>query len=355
MAVAASTVADLHALGLVHGRVDPDHVVLTGSGRGCAGSPRPSGRRPPRRRSGARAVARCRRSPAAPVLAGRPETPTGARIDRSAAARFADGPRDRPSAAALGPFAAGLGVPPCAHGRTAHARSRPTCHHPITGGRSVAEPAPAPRHRRHRRQGNVGRRRGLRALAVAGAAIAGVARRRRRCAGRPPRAGADFCGVTGEHPVRSSSRRRRPGGGLLDIDGHHVDPAPRRSVVLPRSGVHQPSAVVQPARRVGVPLRPAGDTGPGRHRRPGRSVPELPVQLVTGADGCLALQARAGDRTETLSIPAAPPRRPRPDRPISRRTMPPTRSAPPSRHRRPDRPADLAGLARLSALATVLA
>ncbi len=33
LVVAAGTLADLHAVGLVHGRLDPDHIVLTGTGR----------------------------------------------------------------------------------------------------------------------------------------------------------------------------------------------------------------------------------------------------------------------------------------------------------------------------------
>ncbi|MGZ4718640.1 MAG: hypothetical protein ACXWCB_18270, partial [Acidimicrobiales bacterium] len=52
LATTAETVADLHALGLVHGRLDPDHIVLTSSGRavlcgfaeaGLAGDRRPDG------------------------------------------------------------------------------------------------------------------------------------------------------------------------------------------------------------------------------------------------------------------------------------------------------------------------
>jgi hypothetical protein len=101
----------------------------------------------------------------------------------------------------------------------------------------------------------------------------------------------------------------RPGGQIV-LDGHHLQLGTADDqVVRAVWGCTGPPAVVL-VRADGAVFRFDRLASPGQDVT-GVLVGRLPerdaVQLVTGADGCLALQARAGDRAETLSIPATPP------------------------------------------------
>ncbi len=99
-------------------------------------------------------------------------------------------------------------------------------------------------------------------------------------------------------------------GGRLDLDGHHLQLGTADDQVVraawgctgrPAVVLVRPDGAVFRFDRLATPGQDV--TGVLVGRVPERST----VQLVTGSDGCLALQAAAADRVETLAIPAAPP------------------------------------------------
>ena len=359
LAATAGTVADLHALGLVHGRIDPGHIVLTGSGRavlcgfaeaGLAGDLRSDGQVLVPSLDVAALGALLHRAVA--DAAASPD-PRRSGLDRPAAARLADrataaDPALRPSART---FAAGLAAclpaPPSSRTRarpslpaegpsvdrspvdrssaepTGPARPAPPAA-PASGSVSPAAagsaprpagPAPSPVDRDRRR-------RGRRVLAVTGVVLAVVS------LGLGVDALVDLRSGPGADPAGASPTRASPTsagasvpveqpsagapqpGGQLEIDGRHLALGTAEDQVLQAVWGCTGSPTVVLVRPDGSVFRFDRLATPGQDVSGvlvGRVPDRAAVQVVSDADGCLALQARAGDRIETLSIPAAPP------------------------------------------------
>ena len=340
LAATAGTVADLHALGLVHGRIDPGHIVLTGSGRavlcgfaeaGLAGDLRSDGQVLVPSLDVAALGALLHRAVA--DAAASPD-PRRSGLDRPAAARLADrataaDPALRPSART---FAAGLAacLPAPPSSRT---RARPSL--PAEGpsvdrspvDRSSAEPAapasaPRPARPAPSPVDRDRRRRGRRVLAVTGVVLAVVSLGLgvealvdlRSGPGADP-AGASPTSASptsaGESvPVEQPSAGAPQPGGQLEIDGRHLALGTAEDQVLQAVWGCTGSPTVVLVRPDGSVFRFDRLATPGQDVSGvlvGRVPDRAAVQVVSDADGCLALQARAGDRIETLSIPAAPP------------------------------------------------
>ncbi len=332
LAAAAGTVADLHALGLVHGRIEPDHIVLTGSGRavlcgfaeaGLAGDLGGDGQLlvPSLDVAGLGSVLdrvlsdadghRQRRT------SGLDRTTAGRLVDRATAADPALRPSARTFAAAL---AASLPRSPEPPGRSPRAErvvprpgadppDRPDPDSPDPDPSGPDTPVSSTSHRTDQRHPCRGRR----LLAATGAVIAAVSlgigiNALTNVASRatPPLTGAvdrtDTAVVDPEH----AGVGPQPGG-ALDVDGHHLTLGTSDDQVLRAVwSCSAPEAVVL-VRSDGSVFRFDGLAAPGRDVT-GVLVGRVPegavVELVTGADGCTALQARTIDRTVTLSIPS---------------------------------------------------
>lgn len=329
LAVVAATVADLHALGLVHGRITPDHVVLTGAGRAVLCGFAEAGLAGDVRSDGEVLLPSLDVASLGSVLGRLLAEPAGAAerrhsgLDRGAVARLVDratdaDPRLRPSARTFA-TALAASLPRAPEPRALARPSEPAIAPHAAGPDSGSADPDAARGKADLTGVVLPTSRGRRLVAATGALVAvvwlgmgfdalGDGPHRATTSTTPSSTAAvtRSDATTVEQPPTSEPARP---GGELDLDGRHLTlGTPADQVVRAVWSCSGPEAVVL-VRPDGSVFRFDGLAVPG-HDVTGVLVGRLPpraiVELVTGADGCTQVQARATDRTVTLSIPSLP-------------------------------------------------